>query len=134
MRSRVVTRAGRPITAAACLLALGGIGPGCATTGEGAGPIQVAGAEMTAAAAAGPAPTVTSSPAGLASGPRLEQGRALFSARCQSCHALPEPGRLSPEAWPQEVKGMSRKSGLSAEQTTLVAEYLTVASREARRR
>jgi cytochrome c5 len=64
--------------------------------------------------------------------PRIAEGRTLYTARCQSCHALPAPGRLAPEAWPAEVRGMSRKSGLSTEQVTLIAEYLTAASRVAR--
>jgi cytochrome c5 len=64
--------------------------------------------------------------------PRLAEGRTLYTARCQTCHALPAPGRLAPEAWPAEVRGMSRKSGLSGEQVTLISEYLTAASRAAR--
>jgi mono/diheme cytochrome c family protein len=59
---------------------------------------------------------------------RFQTGHALFSARCQSCHALPEPTRLRPEAWPAEVVGMSRKSGLSSEQAALISEYLVAAS------
>jgi len=60
---------------------------------------------------------------------QLEAGRNLFSSHCQGCHALPEPGQLTPGAWPSKVAGMSRKSGLSAPQVTLVSDYLVAASR-----
>ena len=59
---------------------------------------------------------------------RLEMGHALFSARCQSCHALPNPKQLRPEQWPAEVAGMSRKSGLDGERMAVVSEYLVAAS------
>ena len=69
-----------------------------------------------AAGLQGTAPVATGTPAG-----RFQTGHALFSARCQSCHALPEPTHLRPEAWPAEVSGMSRKAGLSTEQVALIA-------------
>ncbi|MES1171982.1 MAG: hypothetical protein ABUL77_01990 [Bacteroidota bacterium] len=76
-------------------------------------------------------------PAGLALlGPdagneRLRAGHALFSAACQRCHALPHPARITPEAWPAEVAGMAKKSGLSSEQSALITDYLVAASRRA---
>jgi mono/diheme cytochrome c family protein len=60
-------------------------------------------------------------------------GRNVFSTRCQRCHALPAPTRLSPDAWPGEVAGMSRKAGLSPDQVSLVIEYLVAASRSGQR-
>ncbi|HEY4183622.1 MAG TPA: hypothetical protein VGP07_01075 [Polyangia bacterium] len=59
----------------------------------------------------------------------LDAGRSLFSNHCQGCHALPEPARLAPGAWPSEVAGMGRKSGLSGPQVALVSDYLVAASR-----
>jgi cytochrome c5 len=95
-----------------------------------------------AAVSVGAGASLGASPGGISAGtsagvdldhqPRLAEGRTLYTARCQSCHALPAPGRLAPEAWPAEVRGMSRKSGLSTEQVKLISEYLTAASRAAR--
>jgi mono/diheme cytochrome c family protein len=62
----------------------------------------------------------------------LDAGRMLFSGHCQGCHALPAPGDLTATAWPAKVEGMARKSGLSHDQTELVADYLVAASREVR--
>jgi len=63
---------------------------------------------------------------------RWHQGEQLFSSRCQRCHALPNPASVSPEKWPTEVQEMSRKSGLSGAQTTLVADYLVAAAKATR--
>jgi mono/diheme cytochrome c family protein len=85
---------------------------GCATTG-------------------GP-PVVTNVPAGSPQAIRLAEGRSLFIARCQRCHALPVPGVMAPEKWPGEVAEMARKSQLDAQQTALVADYLVAASIQSR--
>ena len=80
-------------------------------------------------AAAPPQPVLIAGP-----GQSLEQldaGRGLFTSHCQGCHALPQPGQLAPGAWPAEVAGMSKKSGLSEPQLHLVADYLVAASRAA---
>jgi len=80
-------------------------------------------------AAAPPQPVLIAGP-----GQSLEQldaGRALYTSHCQGCHALPQPGQLAPGSWPAEVAGMSKKSGLSAPQVSLVADYLVAASRAA---
>lgn len=76
-----------------------------------------------AVAVDGPSPATARTPA-----VRFQTGHALFSARCQSCHALPEPTRLRPEVWPVKVAGMSRKAGLSSEQVALISDYLVAAS------
>jgi cytochrome c5 len=114
-------------------------GGGCAaTTAETPAGAVVAvgsGAGVAVGSAASPAASPGSSvPLDLDHEPRLAEGRTLYAARCQSCHALPAPARLAPEAWPAEVRGMSRKSGLSTDQVTLISEYLTAASRAARPR
>jgi len=59
----------------------------------------------------------------------LDAGRMLFSGHCQGCHALPAPTDLTAKAWPAKVEVMARKSGLSHDQTALVADYLVAASR-----
>lgn len=63
---------------------------------------------------------------------RWHDGEQLFTARCQRCHALPDPRSVAPEKWPGEVQEMSRKSGLSGDQTTVVADYLVAAARATR--
>ena len=81
-------------------------------------------------AGAAPPPVLSAGP-----GQSLEQldaGHRLFTNHCQGCHALPEPGQLAPGSWPAEVAGMGRKSGLSAPELNLVADYLVAASRAAR--
>lgn len=83
-------------------------------------------------ATGGGPPVVTNVPAGSPEAIRLDEGRSLFIARCQRCHALPVPGVLSPEQWPAEVAEMARKSQLDAQQTALVAEYLVAASKVTR--
>ena len=63
---------------------------------------------------------------------KLDAGRHLFSTHCQGCHALPAPTQLEPHAWPAEVMGMGKKSGLSETQLALVSDYLVAASRAIR--
>jgi len=53
---------------------------------------------------------------------KLDAGRHLFSTHCQGCHALPAPTQMEPHAWPAEVMGMGKKSGLSETQLALVAD------------
>ena len=78
-------------------------------------------------AGGGPAPVLVAAPG--QSQQHLDAGRMLFSGHCQGCHALPAPTDLSATAWPAEVEGMARKSGLSRDQMALVADYLVAASR-----
>ena len=79
------------------------------------------------AAGRGVPPTLVAAPG--QSQEHLDAGRMLFSGHCQGCHALPAPSDLTATAWPAKVEGMARKSGLSHDQTALVADYLVAASR-----
>src|SRR4051812_29149220 len=78
-------------------------------------------------AGGGPAPVLVAAPG--QSQQHLDAGRMLFSGHCQGCHALPAPTDLTAKAWPAKVEVMGRKSGLSHDQTALVADYLVAASR-----
>ena len=100
---------------------LGSLAACASTGGAGNGSSEV----VIAAAPSGTAPPS----AAVQPQARLQAGRALFSARCQSCHALPDPNRLSPEKWPAQITVMSRKSGLSRDQIALVTDYVVAASR-----
>ena len=110
--NRFVARA--RFTLAMAFVAMAGVS-GCATT------------DAATAAAASVAANENATPE-----QRLHAGKTLYSARCQTCHALPEPKALTPEAWPTEVRTMSRKSGLSIAQAELIVDYLVGASRDAR--
>jgi len=101
-------------TLAIAFLAVAGVS-GCATT------------DAATAAAASVATNEAATPE-----QRIHAGKTLYSARCQTCHALPEPRSLTPEAWPTEVRNMSRKSGLSIAQAEMIVDYLVGASRDAR--
>ena len=97
----------------------------CATGGAvaGGGTIPPAArAEAVARVAGADAPTAE----------RWHQGEVLFSSRCQRCHALPDPASVAPDRWPTEVREMSRQSGLSGDQTAIIADYLVAAAKATR--
>lgn len=108
------------------LLAVGSAALGACATGG-----AVAGGGTVPAAARAEALARTTGADG-ATAARWHQGEQLFSSRCQRCHALPNPASVTPEKWPTEVREMSRKSGLSSDQTTLVADYLVAAAKATR--
>ena len=56
----------------------------------------------------------------------LELGRALYSSRCGSCHALRDPASERPEAWGGEVHEMRAKKGvrLSDDEEERITAYL----------
>lgn len=97
---------------------------GCATGGASGGGVVPPAARAEAVARAAGADAGTAE--------RWRQGESLFSARCQRCHALPNPASILPEKWPTEVQEMSRKSGLSGDQAAQVSDYLVAASRATR--
>jgi cytochrome c5 len=62
----------------------------------------------------------------------LEQGRAIFVAKCGRCHELVLPEDLPAAEWPQQLGKMAGKAKLSAGQRELVERYLvTLAERTA---
>lgn len=60
----------------------------------------------------------------------LERGRSTYMQRCASCHALRDPGALTPEAWPGAVDKMqgSEHVRLSSEERSDLLRYLRAAS------
>jgi mono/diheme cytochrome c family protein len=65
----------------------------------------------------------------------LERGRSTYMQRCAGCHALRDPGALTPEAWPGAVDKMqgSEHVRLSAEERSDILRYLRAASAVAQR-
>ncbi len=57
----------------------------------------------------------------------LEDARAIYAARCGSCHDLPMPDSKPQAAWPHYLKTMAPKARLNAEQSRLVLEYVLAA-------
>lgn len=94
--------------------------------------LVLVGVSACATSGADKAPPAWAVALGPAATERMMNGRALFSARCQRCHALPIPAAKSPQQWPGLVSAMAKKSGLSAEQAVLLTDYLVAASGAAR--
>jgi ferredoxin len=53
----------------------------------------------------------------------LERGRTLYLSRCSSCHVPVAPQSIPVERWPKEVKEMSERARLGADEA-LVVKYL----------
>ena len=61
---------------------------------------------------------------------QLEQGRAVYVARCSGCHALHLPSELYPEDWPEQVREMEQEQDvvLTDDERTSMLRYLAAAS------
>lgn len=57
----------------------------------------------------------------------LTQGRALFVARCASCHALPQPADYATNRWPKFVDEMAARAKLDGPEASAVLHYLLAA-------
>ncbi len=64
-----------------------------------------------------------------ASAESLEKGRQLFVARCNACHAYPEPSAHPDDRWPSITQRMAGKAKLGAADGELVLRFV-LASRE----
>ncbi len=58
----------------------------------------------------------------------LQDGRALFSHHCGSCHQTPSPTSLPPDTWPANVHQMKQRAHLDDQQADLVERYLVTMS------
>jgi cytochrome c5 len=73
---------------------------------------------------AGPAPEALSPAAAATAGAKwpgvtaasLSNGRDLFVARCNSCHAYPDIAAIADDHWPHIMDKMAGKAGLTSEQ------------------
>lgn len=54
----------------------------------------------------------------------LTQGRAVFVARCSSCHNLPDPAQKTADEWPAAVNEMAARAKLTSDQAARVSRYL----------
>lgn len=60
----------------------------------------------------------------------LRDGRALYQARCSSCHRPVAPSAIAVADWPGHVAEMRERAGLDAQQARSIERYLiTIASR-----
>ncbi|HEY3450317.1 MAG TPA: hypothetical protein VGK67_28435 [Myxococcales bacterium] len=55
---------------------------------------------------------------------RLEEDRAIYVARCSSCHALHLPSDLPAKKWPAEVRDMAEKAKLNEEDRMAIERFL----------
>lgn len=55
----------------------------------------------------------------------LQQGRALYSSNCNSCHGLYSPENYTPAQWHSIMGSMAPRTGMSASQVLLVTKYVT---------
>src|SRR4051812_47010986 len=85
----------------------------------------VAGALALAVASCGPSPVPRVSPElvavaqqgdATASAADLERGRAIYTARCSTCHALPRPIDYDAPTWRSWMRSMAPKAKLDDEQ------------------
>ncbi len=60
----------------------------------------------------------------------LDEGEALFTKRCGTCHKLPDPNRSPKEGWAKRLDMMAPMAGLKKEQKKDVLEYLVYHSRD----
>jgi hypothetical protein len=64
--------------------------------------------------------------------PGTEAGRAIYSAKCHSCHRLYKPDRVAHEKWPALLDKMSEKAKLTPDEEKAVLDYV-LASQSAKR-
>src|SRR5262245_60667710 len=56
----------------------------------------------------------------------LEQGRALYTKRCSTCHELFAPARFDGTRWQKELVQMRDRAGLKGGEERLILQYLSV--------
>ncbi len=61
---------------------------------------------------------------------QLEQGRALYTTRCNTCHHLHDPRDEGEAEWPKYVAEMGDKAKLSQGEKDLILRYLLAARSE----
>lgn len=55
----------------------------------------------------------------------LQQGRALYTTNCNSCHMLYMPENYSPAQWKSIMGNMAPRTRMSSAQTLLVTKYVS---------
>jgi cytochrome c2 len=60
--------------------------------------------------------------------PETEGGRAIYAAKCHSCHRLYAPSRVGPEKWPALMEKMGEKAKLQPEEEKQILDYVLAAS------
>ena len=57
----------------------------------------------------------------------LEKGRGLFATYCDNCHHYPDLREYSETKWPEIVRRMSKKSGISPDDSERVLHFVLAA-------
>lgn len=52
------------------------------------------------------------------------KGKQVFTAGCKRCHGLPEAGQFTKSRWDAVLPGMIRNSGLDAQESADIREYI----------
>lgn len=60
----------------------------------------------------------------------VEEGEAVFSKRCQTCHKLPDPNKPPKDGWAKRLDQMAPMAGLKKEQKQSVLEFLLYHSKD----
>ena len=60
--------------------------------------------------------------------PETEGGRAIYAAKCHSCHRLYAPSRVTPEKWPALMEKMAVKAKLTPEEEQEILAYVLSAT------
>ncbi|HWC65751.1 MAG TPA: hypothetical protein VG777_06695 [Thermoanaerobaculia bacterium] len=60
--------------------------------------------------------------------PETEAGRAIYSAKCHSCHRLYKPDRVSADKWPALLDKMAEKAKLTPDEEKAVLDWILAVS------
>lgn len=60
---------------------------------------------------------------------RLHQGRALYAAKCGSCHTLKLPSEHPPAVWRENLDEMQTRARITDAEKELMFEYLAAGSK-----
>ena len=64
---------------------------------------------------------------------RLHEGRALYVAKCGSCHTLKLPSEHSPPVWRENLDEMQDRARITDAEKELMFEYLAAGSKQTAR-
>jgi mono/diheme cytochrome c family protein len=93
--------------------------PASKASDSSGGPVTATAAVPSTAPAAGSVPTADA----------LAQGHDLFTQKCGTCHALPDPASHKAEKWPHLVEWMRQRSNLDTAEASKVLAWV-LAERE----
>ena len=60
---------------------------------------------------------------------RLQEGRALYVAKCGSCHTLKVPSEYPPSVWRENLDEMQTRARITDDEKELMFEYLAAGTK-----